>query len=54
MALPLLPEHEVERAYEELTGKMPAELEDLFEYFDSRWMKQGLLSFGTFQISNPK
>ena len=40
MALPLLPVHEVERAYEQLSGKMPVELEDLFEYFDSWWMKQ--------------
>jgi hypothetical protein len=50
MALPLLPVHDVERAYEELTGKMPVELEDLFEYFDGWWMKQ--VPIGLWNVSS--
>ena len=37
MALPFLPEHDIEEAWEEVKGSLPAALESVSEYFEETW-----------------
>ncbi|CAF3756964.1 unnamed protein product [Rotaria socialis] len=52
MALPLLPLHEVEFAFEEPTEQRPDVLAPLFVYFDNYWMKQ--ISLTLWNVSDLK
>ncbi|CAM4848662.1 unnamed protein product [Rotaria magnacalcarata] len=52
MALPVLPLHEVEFAFEEPTEQRPDVLAPLFVYFDNYWMKQ--ISLTLWNVSDLK